>query len=68
MNTDKDNINKFLTRLNELAEEFGITIAGCGCDKSPWLVDRNGKPIKGCGDLSYSPDNGYHFLSSTEYR
>lgn len=60
--TSKEDVNKFLNRLNELSQEFGIIIAGCGCDSSPWLADLHGRSIKDCGNMSYNKEDGYHFL------
>jgi hypothetical protein len=30
---------KFLEELSELTRKYGITIGGCGCCGSPWLME-----------------------------
>lgn len=37
----KGDVEEFLKELTALSQKYGIIIAGCGCDGSPWLETMN---------------------------
>ena len=51
-----DSKNKFLEELSELTKKYNISIEGCGCCGSPYLVYLGNKTIIG-EDVSWNENN-----------
>lgn len=54
MDEQQNNLNLFLKELGELTKKYNITIDGCGCCGSPYLID-----ISDDSDVNYIGDNLY---------